>query len=459
MVAAISLLTTLPAFGLLSACANENVSEAQRMGTLRVPLTTQSKSRATFVLTGQFAITGPDAMTLDAGGDAPSITQTLRDGSYVVELQPGWKLSRQAPDSSLVLVNATLQSAVSVPFDIHTDEVTGVHYQFLVDGEVVDFNKGSVAISIEVEEKAPPAEPTCADHVANGDESDVDCGGSCPPCAQGLHCAGDADCSRGGCALDLCGTLLSAGVVAGDLVLTQDESPYVLEGTMQVGGVLTASAGTEIFGGNQWIEVHDKLSVAGTADNPVKLHQVNVVPRGTNASRVQIEIEHAIFDGGSPYRTFPAVYGSLTLRDSVLSGTSWIYLWYPVAASNIERNLFLHAGGISVGTSGVMVSVLDNYFLEQTTDFAVTNWASYGGTFLQVHGNTFASTDRRALTLPGSDSAAMDATGNYFGTTDPAVIASMIVDRNDDLNIVSVIPFEPYLDAPTAQTPLPPAQP
>ncbi len=39
------------------------------------------------------------------------------------------------------------------------------------------------------------AEPSCDDAVQNGDETDVDCGGSCTTsCSAGAHCASDSDC-------------------------------------------------------------------------------------------------------------------------------------------------------------------------------------------------------------------------------------------------------------------------
>lgn len=45
---------------------------------------------------------------------------------------------------------------------------------------------------------------TCNDTVDNGDETDVDCGGSCAPakkCANGKGCKIVADCSSGYCNL------------------------------------------------------------------------------------------------------------------------------------------------------------------------------------------------------------------------------------------------------------------
>jgi hypothetical protein len=45
----------------------------------------------------------------------------------------------------------------------------------------------------------------CHDRVRDGDESDVDCGGSCPlACAGGLACRGPADCQTGTCGAGTC---------------------------------------------------------------------------------------------------------------------------------------------------------------------------------------------------------------------------------------------------------------
>jgi len=48
------------------------------------------------------------------------------------------------------------------------------------------------------------AAPTCVDGVKNGDETDVDCGGSCPKCAYNKTCLGNNDCVSGLCASGHC---------------------------------------------------------------------------------------------------------------------------------------------------------------------------------------------------------------------------------------------------------------
>jgi hypothetical protein len=47
--------------------------------------------------------------------------------------------------------------------------------------------------------------PSCSDGVKNGGEADVDCGGTCAArCATGGHCTGGADCQSGVCSGNLC---------------------------------------------------------------------------------------------------------------------------------------------------------------------------------------------------------------------------------------------------------------
>jgi len=57
----------------------------------------------------------------------------------------------------------------------------------------------------------PDAQPSdaqqqgqCADNQLNGDETDVDCGGSCPACQTGKDCQVHADCQTGVCVNDVC---------------------------------------------------------------------------------------------------------------------------------------------------------------------------------------------------------------------------------------------------------------
>ncbi len=56
----------------------------------------------------------------------------------------------------------------------------------------------------KTEERSCEYEPTCDDGVKNGDESDVDCGGSCDPCAIGKDCLLNEDCESFNCVNGSC---------------------------------------------------------------------------------------------------------------------------------------------------------------------------------------------------------------------------------------------------------------
>ncbi len=51
---------------------------------------------------------------------------------------------------------------------------------------------------------APPPRPNCDDQFENGDETDVDCGGSCPACPVDASCNGHPDCESGSCRAGNC---------------------------------------------------------------------------------------------------------------------------------------------------------------------------------------------------------------------------------------------------------------
>ncbi len=63
------------------------------------------------------------------------------------------------------------------------------------DGQICDDTNGTPAcISMA----------SCDDSVQNQDETDVDCGGSCPPCTVGSGCSDDDDCDSGACSNGTC---------------------------------------------------------------------------------------------------------------------------------------------------------------------------------------------------------------------------------------------------------------
>nr|MBA3500495.1 hypothetical protein [Deltaproteobacteria bacterium] len=56
----------------------------------------------------------------------------------------------------------------------------------------------------KVVDTAPDAGPSCTDGIKNGQETDVDCGGSCDGCANGKVCSTGPDCENGICTGGAC---------------------------------------------------------------------------------------------------------------------------------------------------------------------------------------------------------------------------------------------------------------
>jgi plastocyanin len=68
---------------------------------------------------------------------------------------------------------------------------------------------------------------TCSDGVRDGDETALDCGGSCAPCANGSGCLSPLDCQSGVCAGTVCGPPANdcGGAFAGCTAFTDLSAP------------------------------------------------------------------------------------------------------------------------------------------------------------------------------------------------------------------------------------------
>lgn len=75
-----------------------------------------------------------------------------------------------------------------------------------------------VCLRSDVVSEPPMCVSHCLSLTVDGDETDVNCGGSCPPCRYGQRCLQNADCSSGMCAGGRC-----AGT-CNDQVLSDDET-------------------------------------------------------------------------------------------------------------------------------------------------------------------------------------------------------------------------------------------
>jgi hypothetical protein len=175
-----------------------------------------------------------------------------------------------------------------------------------------------------------------------------------------------------------------------------------------------------------------------------------------------LDLDYSVIrNGRSAFLLDNTAYLNLTNSDlSNLSQNS--YLWYPAQDSFIEFNTFTNTSGIKVGTvdsasnSSGMVYVQYNLFINNQ-GYVINNFASYGTSKTYVNNNSFTYTSGVILEVERTSTTAdMDASQNYWGTSDIAIIESMIYDKNDDAACSSFINYLPILDAPDPAAPVAP---
>ncbi|MGY0779816.1 Calx-beta domain-containing protein [Azospirillum argentinense] len=246
------------------------------------------------------------------------------------------------------------------------------------------------------------------------------------------------------------------------MIIAQDavwDSNQFTDAIIQVAPGATLTVGPGAVLNNKIIQVFGNLQVVGSAEQPAILNNVYINYGSTTTSYQpgRIDVSHALWNGGGMLDlAMGSGYGSFSLKDSELNGLqNYIYVWYPEENVDVERNVFRNSGGFYVGINdGKTVSIKNNVFIDQTTYYAVENWAMYGTSKLLVQYNSFLSTNKVALSLAYQfTNAAMIADHNWFGTVDPAIINAMVMDRNDNLNYAGFISVDPILTAPDPNTP------
>lgn len=233
-----------------------------------------------------------------------------------------------------------------------------------------------------------------------------------------------------------------------------------LTDTLQVapGVTLTIQPGVTISGGT--IQAFGTVNAVGTPANPITLDAVTLLFGGNVATPGTFNISYVdALNARILPPTGNASYGRITITDSLLrhtdTGGSYYYFWYNEADSSLSRNVFVDVPRLSIGTREDFL-VSQNLFVDTRDPSGhpvIDNWAAYGPA-VQVHGNSFSTGTRTVISLPeGYTSTKVDASGNFWGTTNLTAIADRILDRTDSLDRASTVVVEPVLTAPDADVP------
>ncbi len=260
------------------------------------------------------------------------------------------------------------------------------------------------------------------------------------------------------------------GTITSDTTWKAADSPYIITSTIIIpedvnltiepGVTVTAeSSVTTMFLINGAITAHgnptNKITFDGNG-NATFFKTNHLVSEGF------VDLDYCIIKNGQSAFWFDNT-GSFNLTNSDLSDLSQeSYLWYPSQDTYIEFNTFTNTSGLKIATgdyssnSSGVVYVKYNLFINNQ-GYIIDNFASYGLSKAYVNNNSFIDTSGIILEVEKTMTTAdMDASQNYWGTTDTSVIDSMIYDKNDDASCSSYINYLPLLDTPDPEVPVAP---
>ncbi|WP_165419248.1 RHS repeat-associated core domain-containing protein [Corallincola spongiicola] len=242
-----------------------------------------------------------------------------------------------------------------------------------------------------------------------------------------------------------CHSPLFALTLDADTVLASGEHTYSEDLVVPTGVTLTIEPGAKlVFSGSRKLKVEQGavLLASGTLDRPVVFTSNALSP--TKGSWGGIHVY-----GGRAADTiqFDHVRIEYATYGINLSGAD-------VKARLTNSELHSNTYGVYGNGSETGGEFHDNYVHDNSYGYYF-NW-SYGspqnGIPISIHGNDFEDNSTRHLEVRYFGDAidhVIDATGNWWGSDDPYVIASKIYDGQDSLSYSPWVDFSGYLDSPS----------
>ncbi len=307
------------------------------------------------------------------------------------------------------------------------------------------------------------------------------------------------------------GTNIS-GIIASDTTWNQANSPYTLTGNVLVnnGVTLTIQAGTIVNLGSYYIEVNGTLQAIGNSANLITFNggQITFTQYSTNWTEStgtgciiqNATIRSAITLGNSTKINYGIVYGAIvdsnslfgtTGVQSIISNNTIMGGIHVVGNETISNNVILNQGvepwgnatvinnivsGCSAGiTTYDYPNLVGNLIVNNTVGIVVNNWGSVQCPIIQnntltnntvgisfpeywagipfspsiFYNNIYANTNYNINSAVPNN---INATYNWWGTTDTQAISQTIYDYYDNFN-VGVVTYSPLLTAPNTKAP------
>jgi len=243
------------------------------------------------------------------------------------------------------------------------------------------------------------------------------------------------------------------GIIWENTTWTLENSPYIITETVQIpeNVTLIIEPGVMIIGDvrtvgtNPMFKVAGRIIAKGTVDNRI------IFDGGESYSGCSFfeargdsfaDLDYCIFKNGS---SLWWGYGSLNLTHSDL-----INLYYSMLSRGIfyvEYNRFVNSWGLYIEDGSAYVN--HNLFFRNRWSQITVAYSSKA----IIQYNSFINTSGAILSLSYYMYTYLDATENYWGTTDTEVIDSMIHDMNDDIDCGGFVEYLPILTEPHPDTP------
>lgn len=219
--------------------------------------------------------------------------------------------------------------------------------------------------------------------------------------------------------------------------------------TIAPGVTLTIEPGVTINGNGYTISVHGTLDARATKNDKIVLNELRLSLSDNYATPGHIRLEHAQANGG---RYLEDDYGSFSISHSHFNRLGYFYASDLTGPSVLSHNVFENSATLGlVHMSPHTLDVVNNAFINQYDSALMIVNDNYGS--VRVTQNSFLSTDRIAIEIPYWMSSPLQASNNYFGTTDRAIIDSMIRDSGRPAGRAPSIIIDPILSAPHPENP------
>jgi hypothetical protein len=233
---------------------------------------------------------------------------------------------------------------------------------------------------------------TCTDGVKNGTETDIDCGGTCGPCAIGMQCTASTDCAAGVCDPTVCRPPVSCRELRTLQPLVADGA-YAIDpdGAASAAAVTTYCDMTTDGGG--W-------TLVGKVDGRHEMHTTWLITNTNTSAMTTPAIGTAGFACIDAVRL--AVDVSSEIRFSNSARTRWVKWQLP--ASRAIGTFWRHTVGYTTINGATQASVTATGWNGATSTcyqnlYGVMNWDGHGGAYPAVGRNTSGNTQGNDLCM------------------------------------------------------------